>query len=71
MTELKPCPFCGCSPILILDTRWPRVLDHGVDAYHIECQTNRACPIWCADNKYYLSQQEAIEAWNTRVEGNT
>ena len=67
---LKPCPFCGKIPEIQEDYRWPR---HGkyagkrVDAYEIIC-VNFDCPIYKADNVYFLSKEEAIEAWNRRAE---
>ena len=68
--ELKPCPFCGKIPEIQEDYRWPR---HGnyagkrVNAYEIIC-VNFDCPIYKADNVYFLSKEEAMEAWNRRAE---
>ena len=64
MDELKPCPFCGAIPIIqtkCLDknkasTIIYRVIDENVD-----------CRFFPSTGWYYL-KQEAIEAWNRRIE---
>ena len=69
MSDLKPCPFCGRIPEIQEDSRWPR---HGkyagkrVDAFEVVCK-NMGCVICGADNVYFLSAEEAAEAWNRRV----
>ena len=51
MSELKPCPFCGGNRIMV--TNWG------------------LWKTWCADCKSetssYLTEKEAVEAWNRRV----
>lgn len=58
MTELKPCPFCGCDEIM---------LHHGslaarriVGKYWCYCMGCRA------SSGIYTTDKEAIEAWNRR-----
>lgn len=52
MSELKPCPFCGEKSRIDMYKHFYRVL----------C-TN--CP---ALTEWLYSEQEAIEAWNTRAD---
>lgn len=66
MPDLKPCPFCGKMPILKTDTRYPRPEREARKAYEVVCQ-NWECIIGFVDDKYKLSEQEAIDAWNRRV----
>lgn len=65
MAKLKPCPFCGCEAVMQYDSRWPGDEDESVAAFEVIC-TNYECPIYRADNTYFLSENEAIEAWNRR-----
>ena len=55
--ELKPCPFCGSTPMLRRGKtdEW----------YHVECG-NRECPIYVETRRFY-TQEEAIEVWNRRA----
>lgn len=62
MTELKPCPFCGskntaCS---FYTTHTEGMEDH----YYIGCKN---CG---ANGSRGKSEEEAIEAWNRRVNDN-
>lgn len=69
--ELKPCPFCGGKAEIKTDTRFPRYgkyADQAVTAYEV-CCTNTECIIYNADNKYFLSAEEAVKAWNNRSHG--
>lgn len=63
--KLKPCPFCGESPTLKHDWRYPRGSDDSIYASEVICE-NWECPIYHADNTYYQTDEEAIEAWNRR-----
>lgn len=68
--RLKPCPFCGAVPRLQRDFRWPRSGPHEgerVDAFEVVCD-NWPCPIYHADTVYFLTEQEAVDAWNRRAE---
>lgn len=67
MKELKPCPFCGGEVEIVKDKRWPKWLDHGIDAWHVECK-NSDCVIYQVDNNYYRQRKEAVEMWNRRIE---
>lgn len=62
---IKPCPFCGREPIINKDIRYPRPECEPKEAYEVICTTFR-CPIYKADNTYFYTMEEAIEAWNTR-----
>lgn len=64
-SKLKPCPFCGETPVMQCDHRWPDDVEDGVPAFEVIC-VNHKCPIYRADNTYYLTEQEAIKAWNSR-----
>lgn len=67
MTQIKPCPFCGEMPILKTDTRYPRPECEPRKAYEVVCQSVD-CIIGFVDERYKLSAQEAIDAWNRRVD---
>lgn len=64
--KLKPCPFCGHEASMQYDHRWPDDEEDGIAAFEVVC-TNVDCPIYRADNTYFRSEAEAIEAWNRRV----
>lgn len=66
MSELKPCPFCGATPKIQQDFRYPRPSCQKRIAWEVVCP-NYKCIIGNVDNNYYLSKAEAIEAWNRRV----
>lgn len=57
--DLKPCPFCGSKAELhkrdVLDT-----------SYIVEC-SNGTCPASYMLGWDYETEEEAIEAWNRRV----
>ena len=67
--DLKPCPFCGAKPRLQTDFRFPR---HGkyagqrITAYEVVCDT-LVCPIYHADNTYFMTEEKAVKSWNRRV----
>lgn len=63
---LKPCPFCGGEAIIKHDLRYPDWSEEPVSASEVIC-TNYECPIYKADNTYYISDEEAIAAWNRRT----
>jgi Lar family restriction alleviation protein len=54
-TELKPCPFCGGSAILVELPRSKKTF--------AKCKNN--C---CEQNIFCKTRDEAIEAWNRRSE---
>ena len=56
MSELKPCPFCGNTPMLRNDAGEWRVECSGPEC---DCLPST----W-----WYESEEEAIEAWNRRAE---
>lgn len=65
---LLHCPFCGKEPVLQVDKRYPKWIESAVlpvDGYAVIC-TTRTCPIYHADNTWFLSKKDAIEAWNRR-----
>ena len=51
-SELRECPFCGCSATLIEDEGAYKVFCNGID-----CDAQYG---WC------VSEQVAIEGWNRR-----
>ena len=62
MTErLKPCPFCGESPVFI-DTCYPTNLDNK-PFYLIACYE---CPV--SPMILETSKEHAVKTWNTRLE---
>lgn len=63
---LKPCPFCGQRPVLQRDVRYPRPECKRKDAFEVVCK-NLNCIIGYVDERYSLSEEEAIEWWNRRA----
>lgn len=57
MDELKPCPFCGCAPIL-------KNSNHKRYKWQVRC-TNMLCSCRTAR---WTEAQGAIDAWNRRFE---
>ena len=55
MTELKPCPFCGNAPEMESEDGFSFVR-----CYDQHCKADARSGLW-------LSESEAIEAWNTRA----
>ena len=54
--ELKPCPFCGSTVI------WNLEVGRNTDMWFVQCQD-------CfATFPHFDSEEEAIEAWNRRVD---
>lgn len=60
-----PRPFCGNIPEVREDSRYPFGFDGPVPAWEVVC-TTLGCPVWNADNTYYLDRDQAVRAWNTR-----
>lgn len=58
MRELKPCPFCGGEATMFCD--------ESTDTWNVLCD-NVPCPAE-PGTAICFSEQEAIEAWNTRAE---
>lgn len=56
---LKPCPFCGSKGVLNKK--------RSLDTYIVEC-TNGSCPASYMIGNEYDSEEEAITAWNRRVD---
>lgn len=71
MSKLKPCPFCGGAPKIVDDNG-----RHGmVFSVRHQCEStggrfNRYGSVdrLTIDTGWYDSEQEAIDAWNTRAE---
>jgi len=67
--ELKPCPFCGgdAEGFRLARTGEPKleqVSDDSGGGWRVSCYTCRG-GFW---NGAYLTEQDAIAAWNTRQE---
>lgn len=59
--ELKPCPFCGNKNIVVLDAHSGNQV-----FYYVYCGLlNNGCGVQTLS---FLSEKEAIKAWNTRKE---
>ena len=71
MSELKPCPSCGCEVNIHHDYS-----SESGDWYVVEC-LNKKCPMFHSRGAWDIvnvttgwrsTEAEAIEAWNTRYE---
>ena len=58
--ELKPCPFCGCTSISMIEHR-----DYD-GAFFVMCDSCGATLGTALDNMA-LTEEEITELWNTRV----
>lgn len=58
--EIKPCPFCGRTPIIVENKLHLDHILYGVSCYYGEHHT--------ASVGYFDSEEEAIEVWNDRKE---
>ncbi len=66
MEELKQCPFCGEEGVIIEN------IGRSVGAkkkYHAACNNDK-CGIYGGLLPWYRTKQEAIAAWNRRVNNN-
>lgn len=60
-TKLKPCPFCGNEPTIVVR----KGKDGWRDRYSILCDYEHGgCG---AESGWYHYESEAVEAWNKRV----
>lgn len=63
MTELKPCPFCGCESIDLYEG------DYGNGVYCMKCGVMMGEPIHLEFRvSERVSMAQAIDAWNTRAD---
>lgn len=58
MEELKPCPFCGGEA----------KINRIVNTFYQYARYFSSCTRCSAESKMFETEQEAIEAWNTRTE---
>lgn len=66
MNELKPCPFCGNVNINVYSAREIDDLPHIGLSYACLCNCHiGGCG---ATGGYRITEDEAIEAWNRRIE---
>lgn len=66
--ELKPCPFCGGNAQIYQHTGYGKPYKKGL--FQVECAdetTDEGCG--CKIDEWWSTEQEAIEAWNTRSSG--
>lgn len=63
MSELKPCPFCGCKRISV-ESIENRINQFFTTVYFLCCQ-NMDCH---TEGPADLGESGAIEKWNTRAE---
>lgn len=65
ISELKPCPFCGCDIIHVQKVKmsFDEEFDMDLDEYWYGCWCDNCFS--CTDD--YLNQEDAENAWNTRV----
>lgn len=61
MQQLKPCPFCGADGKLVNIPDCNGSLNWAVICGDIRC---KVCPC----TSYHETEQEAVDAWNTRAE---
>ena len=62
MSDLKPCPFCGCLASMHIDGGvWAGTSSAGKRAYRVECE-GTCHSMTC----YWHTEAEAIAAWNNR-----
>lgn len=67
--KLKPCPFCGRSDTLIINEVSQQLDDTDIKQYTVICNTsgdNAGCGANCGYR--HFTKQDAIAAWNKRVE---
>ena len=66
MKELTPCPFCGNEKLFILDEGYNSGAYENIPNYAVCCDFYRGgCG---ATSGYRRTEEEAIEAWNRRVD---
>lgn len=58
---LKPCPFCGATPILSATDMWGHHYE-----YLVECGCGATGPL--KDGMEWEDPMECIEAWNRRTQ---
>ena len=71
MTELKPCPFCGGTNVIVEED--DRLLNGHKFWYIVHGMYQEKCPLVNMFNAWYSSakfttREKAIEAWNRRVD---
>lgn len=65
--ELKPCPFCGYQPKIRKTMRFATYRRGMFEAYEAVC-VNYKCLIFNAKEQYFMNENSAAKAWNTRFE---
>jgi len=59
--ELKPCPFCHSTKLIIMN-EWPVYRKVSYKRWHVLCGK-----CWCMTHEY-STKQYAVSRWNTRAD---
>lgn len=61
MNDLRPCPFCGSKKVdIVQKARYNMNVYAGTDRYVL-------CIDCCSSTAHYISDHDAINAWNRRA----
>lgn len=65
MEKPKPCPFCGCKATVDTERRHSGTSEN---FYFVGCSTSECIASIHSMNRYFLTIEDAIEAWNRRID---
>ena len=66
MAELKPCPFCGAEAKVVFTTEVYTLADIKRKYGYVRC--GKDFPHCCVIQTNEIPLEDAIEAWNRRIE---
>ena len=74
MTELKPCPFCGCeAKVMVCDGSGAYCTDIGTEQFAGRKMSH--CLVCCkrcgVKTKAYLTRRGVFNAWNRRADNDS